>query len=110
MISLELISCEMLAALWRGPLPLNQVAGGAIVLALLVEHLEEIRFAIANVDQLRLRNLAGDLNQIAVMLDPQKGLFFFNRNSARGPSVRRRFAFGGDTLSLRHPQGQSVRG
>ena len=59
----------------------------ARILALFVEQLEEVGFPVAHVDQPRLRYLGSQFHQIAVMLDPDKGLLLpaaFHRSAHPG--------------------------
>ena len=50
------------------------------VFALLIKELKKISFPITHVNQLRLRHSASEFHQFAMMLDPDKGLFFLDRD------------------------------
>ncbi len=50
------------------------------VFTLLIEELKKISFPITHINDLRLSHGASQLHQVAMMLDPDKGLFFLDRN------------------------------
>lgn len=50
------------------------------VITLLVKELEKIRFSITYVNEPCLRHRTGQCHQVTMMFDPDKGLFFLNRD------------------------------
>jgi len=50
------------------------------IFTLFIKELEKIRFPITDVNDLRLWHGASQFHQITVMLNPDKGLFFLDRD------------------------------
>jgi len=78
------------------------------VTALLVEHLEEVRLAVADIDQAGMGHVGGHGRHVAVMLDPNEGFLLLNGDGECRPFILRRFRLRGQTLRLQHAQRQSA--